>query len=155
MYTSWRAQPAYRSAMESTTKRVRSKCRNAVKFQLKLADLEEEEEQQQEQVAAAAGPEAAEEEAQAEAAAAAPFGALPDRILDGSIGERLLQYGLGGFNCTVFAYGQTGAGKSYSVVRGCTVRATGARMAAKFVLKTLGRDDPATMRSLYREVRDC
>ncbi|KAA0150042.1 hypothetical protein FNF27_07841 [Cafeteria roenbergensis] len=42
---------------------------------------------------------------------------------------------------------------AYSVVRGCTVRATGARMAAKFVLKTLGRDDPAAMRSLYREVR--
>lgn len=32
------------------------------------------------------------------------------------LGEKLLSYGLAGFNCTVFAYGQTGAGKSYSVV---------------------------------------
>ena len=44
------------------------------------------------------------------------------------IGEKLLQYGLNGFSCTVFAYGQSGAGKSYSVVR-CTCRAASRRAA--------------------------
>jgi hypothetical protein len=52
-----------------------------------------------------------------------------------------------------FEVGEVLGRGAYSVVRACTDRTNGKQYAAKFVLKTLGRDDPAAMRSLYREVR--